>query len=54
MKNTNKNNGKISLHLSKPVVDFAVVRADARFEGNISRYVRDLIQRDMRKQKVAA
>lgn len=50
----NNPSGKLSLSLSKPVADFANARADERYEGNVSRYVRILIQRDMKKQKVAA
>lgn len=52
MKTRKKNKGKLSLHLSPPVVRFAKHKAAAQFEGNISLYVRGLIKQDM--EKVAA
>ena len=54
MQNTKKNKGKLSLNLSEPVAEFAQQKADSRYEGNVSLYVRKLIQREMKKQQEAA
>jgi hypothetical protein len=53
IKQARKNKGKRSLNLSEPVAEFAQQRADARHEGNLSIYVRKLIQREMKKAEAA-